>query len=50
MPQVYVREDQFDAIIALGLEDKEERRQFIRDCLEVGIKKEARKRKITLPK
>ena len=45
MPQIYIREDQYDEIVALDFDTRDESLEFIRDAINVGLQKERRKRK-----
>jgi len=44
MPQIYIREDQYDEIVALDFATREDSLEFIRDAIDAGLKKERRKR------
>jgi hypothetical protein len=45
MPQIYIREDQYDEIVELDFDTREESLEFIREAIDAGLKKELRKRK-----
>jgi hypothetical protein len=44
-PQIYIREDQYDDIVALNFATRDESLEFIRDAIDAGLKKETNKRK-----
>ena len=44
-PQVYIRESQYDALVALGFSTKDDLLDFVRDAIDAALKKEQRKRK-----
>lgn len=44
MPQIYIREDQYDEIVALNFPTRDESMEFIREAINAGLKKERRKR------
>lgn len=45
MPQIYIREDQYDELIALDLGTRDDLLEFVREAVGAGIKKEGLKRK-----
>lgn len=45
MPQIYIREDQYDKIAALGIATREGEMEFIREAIDAGLQKERRKQK-----
>jgi hypothetical protein len=49
MPQIYIREDQYDEIVELDFDTRDESLEFIREAIDAGLKKERRKRKRAAP-
>ena len=45
MPQIYIREDQNDQLVAFDFETRDDFLEFIRVAVDVAIGKEVRKRK-----
>jgi hypothetical protein len=45
MPQIYIREDQYDELISLGFATRDDTLEFIRVAIDAALKKEIRKRK-----
>ena len=45
MPQIYIREDQYDEVVALNFATRDESLEFIREAIDAGLKKESKKRK-----
>jgi len=45
MPQIYIREDQYDEVVALDFDTRDDSLEFIRDAIDAGLKKEHNKRK-----
>ena len=45
MPQIYIREDQYDKIISLNFDTRDDSLEFIRDAIDAGLKKEHNRRK-----
>jgi len=45
MPQIYIREDQYDRLVSLNFDDRDALLEFVRTTVNAGIEKEERRRK-----
>jgi len=45
MPQIYIREDQYDSLVALDFSTRDDLLGFVRVAIATSIEKEERKRK-----